>query len=54
MRKPPTSAFTLLEMLTVLAIIVILTSIVLGVAGYVTKKSARSRAEGEIAMLANA
>ena len=54
MRKPPTSAFTLLEMLTVLAIIVILSGIVLSVAGYVQKKSALARASGEIAMLSSA
>ncbi|MEO6788280.1 MAG: type II secretion system protein [Chthoniobacteraceae bacterium] len=54
MRKSPASAFTLLEMLTVLAIIVILSGIVLGVAGYAQKKAALSRANGEIAMIASA
>ncbi len=54
MRKSPASAFTLLEMLTVLAIIVILSGIVLGVAGYAQKKSALSRATGEVAMLGSA
>jgi prepilin-type N-terminal cleavage/methylation domain-containing protein len=54
MRKPPTSAFTLVELLTVLAIIVILTSLVVSVGGYVQKKSALSRATGEIAMLVSA
>ena len=54
MRKSPASAFTLIEMLTVLAIIVILTSIVLGVAGSVQKRSALARAKGEIAMLGSA
>ncbi len=54
MRKSPTSAFTLLEMLTVLAIIVVLAGIVLGVAGHVQKGSALARAKGEIAMLAAA
>jgi prepilin-type N-terminal cleavage/methylation domain-containing protein len=54
MRKPATSAFTLLEMLTVLAIIVILAGLVLSVGGYAQKKSALSRAEGEKAMLMSA
>ena len=54
MRKPPTSAFTLLEMLVVLAIIVILAGMVLSVGGYAQKKSALSRAAGELAMLSSA
>ena len=54
MRKPSTSAFTLVELLTVLAIIVILTSLVISVGGYVQKKSALSRASGEVSMLVSA
>jgi prepilin-type N-terminal cleavage/methylation domain-containing protein len=54
MRKSPISAFTLLEMLTVLAIIVIIAGLVLAVGGYVQKKGALSRAAGEIAMLESA
>jgi prepilin-type N-terminal cleavage/methylation domain-containing protein len=54
MRKSPTSAFTLLEMLVVLAIIVILAGLVLSVGSYVQKKSALARAAGEIAALSNA
>jgi prepilin-type N-terminal cleavage/methylation domain-containing protein len=54
MRKPSASAFTLVEMLTVLAIIVILTSLVVAVGGYVQKKSALQRAAGEISMLVSA
>ena len=54
MRKPSTAAFTLLEMLTVLAIIVVLAGLVLAVGGYAQKKSALSRAEGEKAMLMSA
>lgn len=54
MRKPSTSAFTLVELLTVLAIIVILTSLVVSVGGYVQKKAALSRAAGEISMLVTA
>lgn len=51
MRKPSASAFTLIEMLTVLAIIVILTSMVISVGVYVMKRSALARAAGEIKML---
>ena len=41
-------AFTLIEMLTVITIILILAAILLNVAGYVNNKAATSRAEGEI------
>lgn len=51
MRKPSVSAFTLIEMLTVLAIIVILTSMVISVGVYVQKRSALARSSGEIKML---
>lgn len=51
MRKPSVSAFTLIEMLTVLAIIVILTSMVISVGVYVQKRSALARSAGEIKML---
>lgn len=51
MRKSTSSAFTLVELLTVLAIIVILTGLVISVGGYVQKKAALSRAQGEISML---
>jgi prepilin-type N-terminal cleavage/methylation domain-containing protein len=45
------AAFTLVELLIVIAIIAILASLVLAAAGGVQKKGARSRAEGEIAAL---
>ena len=54
MRKSPASAFTLIEMLTVLAIIVILTGLVVSVGVYVQKKGALSRAAGEVKMLESA
>lgn len=41
-------AFTLIELLTVMAIIAILAGLVLGTAGYVQKKAARDRANTEI------
>lgn len=50
--NPKNLAFTLLELMTVLAVIVILTAMVVGVAGMVQNKSAKARATTEIAMLA--
>jgi len=48
MRTPRlSSAFTLIEVVTTMAIIIILTSIVVGIAGYVQNKASRSRAEVE-------
>ena len=54
MRKSPSAAFTLIEMMTVIAVIVILTGMVLSIAGYATRKGALARAEGEIQMLISA
>lgn len=54
MRKSTSSAFTLVELLTVLAIIVILTGLVVAVSGYVQKKASLARAGGEIALLISA
>lgn len=52
MKKYPANlAFTLLELMAVLAVIVILTGMVVGVAGMVQNKAAKSRASAEIAML---
>lgn len=53
-RSPSRRAFTLIEMITVIAIIAILTSLVLGVNGLVQSKSARARTETEIRMLSSA
>jgi prepilin-type N-terminal cleavage/methylation domain-containing protein len=47
-------AFTLVEMLTVITIILILAAVLLNVAGYVQNKSARSRAQTEIGVIAAA
>ena len=47
-------AFTLIELLLVMAIIAILASLVLSTAGYVQKKGARSRTESEIAAVSAA
>jgi prepilin-type N-terminal cleavage/methylation domain-containing protein len=50
----PRRAFTLIELLVVITVIAILAGSVLSTAGYVQKKSARSRAEAEIAALSAA
>ena len=54
MRKSPASAFTLIEMLTVLAIIVLLTGLVISVGVYVHRKGALARTAGEVKMLESA
>jgi general secretion pathway protein G len=54
MKSQRSAAFTLIELLIVIAIIAILASIVLAAAGSVQKKSARSRAQTEIAAMAAA
>jgi len=54
MRKTPSDAFTLLEMLTVMAVIAILAGLVLSVGGYATRTAALKRAQGEIMMLTTA
>jgi prepilin-type N-terminal cleavage/methylation domain-containing protein len=47
-------AFTLIEMLTVIAVIAILTSLIVAVSGLVQRNAATKRAEGEIATMAAA
>src|SRR5437763_14282588 len=49
-----TAAFTLIELIVVIAIIVILAGLILSTVGYVQKKGARSRAETEIAAMSAA
>jgi prepilin-type N-terminal cleavage/methylation domain-containing protein len=53
-RRPPCSAFTLVEMLVVMAIIAILTGIILSLNGMVQTTAARNRAAGEIRAMAAA
>ena len=48
------TAFTLIELLIVIAIIVVLTGLILTTIGYVQKKEARARAETEIAAISAA
>src|SRR5213594_2087475 len=47
-------AFTLIELIVVVGVILILTGLVLSTAGYARKKGARARAETEIAGIAAA
>ena len=54
LRPITATAFTLIEMLVVMAVIAILASIILSVNGYAQKKSAMIRAEGEIAAMSAA
>lgn len=51
MKRSKTSAFTLIELLIVIAIVSVLAGLVLGAASSVQKKGARSRAEAEIAAI---
>ena len=53
-RRAKFAAFTLLELLVVITIIIALAGLILGTLGYVQKKGARSRAEAEIAALSAA
>ncbi len=55
--RPPSrasAAFTIIELLIVMAIIIVLAGLIIGTSGYVQKKGARSRAEAEIAALSAA
>ena len=48
------AAFTLIELIVVIAIIIVLAGLILSTVGYVQKKGARSRAETEIAAMSAA
>ena len=48
------AAFTIIELLIVMAIIIVLAGLIIGTSGYVQKKGARSRAEAEIAAMSAA
>jgi type II secretory pathway pseudopilin PulG len=48
------AAFTLIELIVVMTVIIILTGLVLSTVGYVQKKGARARAETEIAAMSAA
>ena len=47
-KTSPKSAFTLIEMLTVMAVIAILAGLIVGIQAYAQKKAAQTRAEGEM------
>jgi prepilin-type N-terminal cleavage/methylation domain-containing protein len=48
MKRFPRSAFTLVEMIVVIAVILVLVAITIPIAGYVNNRAGRTRAEGEI------
>ncbi len=51
MKRERQAGFTLVELLTVIAIIALLTALVLGLAGVAQKTAARKKAESEVAQL---
>lgn len=53
MKRPAPHGFTLVEMITVVAIIVVLAGLVISVSGLVSQKANRARADGEIKVMAN-
>jgi prepilin-type N-terminal cleavage/methylation domain-containing protein len=54
MKRSSRSAFTLVEMVTVVAVIVILAGLIISVSGYVNTKAAKERALNEITAFASA
>lgn len=53
-RQTPRSGFTLVELLAVIAVIALLSSIILGTAGYMTKKADRSHCMAQLEQLKTA
>jgi type II secretory pathway pseudopilin PulG len=53
-RRSLKRAFTILELVTVISIIIVLAGLILATSGYVQKKGARSRTEAEIAAISAA
>src|SRR5437762_1122358 len=53
-KEPYNVAFTLIELIVVITVIIILTGLVLSTVGYAQKKGARARAETEIAAISAA
>src|SRR5580765_3396845 len=53
-RSQTRAAFTVIELLIVMAIIIVLAGLILATSGFVQKKGARSRAEAEIAAMSAA
>lgn len=54
LQKPSTHAFTLIELLAVVSVIVILTGIIFGISKGVRNQQARAQAKAELAMIAQA
>ena len=54
LQKPSTHAFTLIELLAVVSVIVILTGIIFGISKGVMNQQARAKAKAELAMIAQA
>lgn len=49
--RPSTSAFTLIEVVTAMAVVLILTGLVIQISGYVSRRGSQARASAEIALL---
>jgi prepilin-type N-terminal cleavage/methylation domain-containing protein len=54
MRTKPSSAFTLIEVITAMAVILILTGLVIQISGYVTNRGSKARATSEMSLFSAA